>query len=124
MPAIVCPHCKLTGNVPDSFTGKTVRCPKCKGAITVFVDPRFEECIEEVEVEVVPDDRAPIPSDNYVRIAPTREVPRPAPRPTHQEKVKEGEALAEGCVSFFLKIAIFIACCFLVVIVLLLCFAK
>src|SRR5262245_3363674 len=33
--AISCPDCGTTGNVPDTYAGQTVRCPKCRGKIRV-----------------------------------------------------------------------------------------
>jgi phage FluMu protein Com len=50
--AVVCSHCEKNLKVADAAAGKKVRCPACKGVITV---PAAEEEFETPE-EVGPDD--------------------------------------------------------------------
>lgn len=39
MPTITCPYCRKAGQLPDGFTGSTVKCPTCYGKFPV---PRQE----------------------------------------------------------------------------------
>lgn len=32
MPAVLCPHCGVKGNLPDAAMGRQARCPVCKNA--------------------------------------------------------------------------------------------
>lgn len=49
---ITCSACGKSVNAPDHLAGKTVRCPTCKGAITVSeAEPPFGRIIEEKPAE-------------------------------------------------------------------------
>lgn len=99
LPALMCPHCNFEGDLPESFVGPSVRCPQCKKLIQL---PQADQAA-----------KAPLPQTNQGAVL-TRHDWRGAGL---AEKAKEGEALAQGCVEyvlkFFLRIALFGACCFL-----------
>ena len=63
MPAIACPHCQKTFNVPDQYIGKTVRCAACK-------KPFAAEILPELEAES---------ETPWMNAGVTRKAPRAAP---------------------------------------------
>lgn len=111
-PSATCPYCLLNGDLPVSLASKTIRCPGCGRAFGI---PEAGLLGKPIVFEEVPE---PPPSRHWRKAPSTEEVASPVKISARQQKVREGELMAEGCASFFLKIAVFIALCFLAIIIL------
>lgn len=109
--SVTCPHCLLKGELPGSLTSKTVRCPGCGKPFSV---PKDGLLGIPIVFEEVPE---PPPSRHWRKAPSTEDVASPVKISARQQKVREGEAMAEGCASFFLKIAVFLALCFLALVI-------
>ncbi len=43
---LYCPHCGIKGSAEDSYSGRTVKCPKCQGVFEVMPDMAIEQPVD------------------------------------------------------------------------------